>query len=35
MFILFGMLATLNAETILNLTMQVFEGMTFMLDVNA
>jgi hypothetical protein len=31
MFILFGMLATLNSEKILNLTMQVIERVTFML----
>jgi hypothetical protein len=35
MLILFGMLAKQNAEKILNLTMQVFESMTFMLVVNA
>jgi hypothetical protein len=35
MFILFGMLATLNAEKILNLTVQVIERMTSMLVVNA
>lgn len=35
MFILFGMLATLNAEKIFNLTMQIIERMTFLLIVNA
>lgn len=35
MFILFGVLATLNAEKIFSLTMQIIERMTFMLIVNA
>jgi len=35
MFILFGMLATLNAEKNLNLTVQVIERMTFTPVVNA
>jgi len=35
MFILFGMLARLNAEKILNVTMQVIEGVPFMLVINA